>query len=117
MAYTIGIVYAGTTYSTDYESLDDVLDIINGLSTYYGQDNLVAISDDPFVAIKFKDIEQITVLGISRTELRKYAQEKMAKQRAEQMVGYRAQAERGFQLNYLSAVGLNQRESANSQLL
>lgn len=97
MAYTIGIVYTGTTHSTDYENLDDVLNIISGLSTNYGQDNLVVISDDPFVAIKFKDIEQITVLGISRIELRKYAQEKTEKLQIDKMAAYQAQVSQGIQ--------------------
>lgn len=114
MTYSIGIIYAGTIHSTEYKSLDDVLNIINGLATHYGQDNLVAISDDPFVAMKFKDIEQITVLGISRTELRKYAQDKTAKDQAEKMAAYQAQ---GSHINYPNIVGLAQCESANNHLI
>jgi negative regulator of genetic competence, sporulation and motility len=117
MTYSIGITYAGTTHSIDYENIDDVLNIINGLATHYGQDNLVAISDDPFVAIKFKDIEQITVLGVSRTELREYAQYKMAKEQAEKMAAYQSQVTQGSQLNYPNTSGLDQCESANSRLL
>lgn len=73
MTYNISIMHHGETFSTDYDNLEDVYQVVNLLGGYFGNDNLVPISDNPFIAIKFKDIEKLIITGISRSDLRKYA--------------------------------------------
>lgn len=92
MTYNVSITFKDETFSTDYENIEDVYQVVNILGSYYGNDTLVAVSDNPFTAIKFKDIEKLAITGISRSDLRKYGQEKMAKEQAEKMAEYRAQA-------------------------
>lgn len=85
MAYKVSITAKGEAFSTDYENIDDLYQTVNSLAGHYGDYNLVAASDTPFVAVKFKDIEKVEVSGISRTELRTYALEKAKKDYAEKV--------------------------------
>lgn len=98
MTYNISITSNGETFSVEYDNIDDVYQVVNGLGGYYGNDNLVAVSDLPFIAVKFKDIQKLSVSGISRSDLRKYAQDKMAKEQAEKMSAYQAQIGSGAAL-------------------
>jgi hypothetical protein len=88
---------------------------VNTLGGYYGNDNLVAVSDSPFIAVKFKDIQKLSVSGISRSDLRKYAQEKLAKDQAEKMAAYQAQTSQGNAIG--AGLAANLGESSGSRLI
>lgn len=105
MSYNVTITFKGEDFTVTYDNLDEVYQAVNNLGGYYGNDNLVAVSDDPFIAVKFKDIDKLSITGISRTALRKYAAEKVVKLQAEKMAAYEAQVIQGNSLG--SAQGLN----------
>jgi hypothetical protein len=117
MAYNVKITFKGEDFSTDYETLDEVYNVVNSLGGYYGNDNLVAVSESPFIAIKFKDIEKLQVSGVTRAELRKFAVDKLAKLQAEKMAAYEAQAVQGNSLSSSQTLNSALYESSSARLI
>lgn len=95
MPYKVSITTATDTHTQDFTNLDDVYQVINSLGSFYGDNQLVPISNEPFVAVKFKDITKLVVTGVSRTQLLKYAQSKREQEQAEKMAAYQAQMASG----------------------
>lgn len=118
MTYKVSITTATDTLTQDFTNLDDVYQVINSLGSFYGDNQLVPISNEPFVAVKFKDITKLVVTGVSRTQLLKYAQSKREQEQAEKMAAYQAQyAQQGNAMPLGGAIAGNLCESSGSRLI
>ena len=116
MTYKISITTGAETISQDFTNLDEVYQVINALGNFYGENQFVPISNEPFVAVKYKDITKLVVTGVSRSQLLKYAQAKREQEQAEKMAADQSQMAAGsIGQNANLATGLC--ESSGSRLI